>query len=197
VLTHALHMCAAVSCRFLIPLGIALGADLTFSQFIFQNLIPVTLGNIVGGLVFMVSCCCMICNNSISTMSATCITCGHTVMQQQCCCLGLMVSKRAAVHALTYHLWRGEAADTSAVQIGWTDAQVVVAGVVLTARAGCAGLLQDLPRSIAVHSLPASKHLANYVRLFCLSASVLQGTASSIFYGAMGGAKKMSEAAAH
>jgi formate/nitrite transporter FocA (FNT family) len=42
--------------RFLIPLGIALGADLTFSQFIFQNLIPVTLGNIVGGLVFMVSC---------------------------------------------------------------------------------------------------------------------------------------------
>jgi hypothetical protein len=30
-----------------------------------------------------------------------------------------------------------------------------------------------------------------------VAASVLQGTASSIFYGAMGGAKKMSEAAAH
>jgi hypothetical protein len=40
-------------CRFLIPLGIALGAELTFGQFITQNLIPVTLGNIVGGLVFM------------------------------------------------------------------------------------------------------------------------------------------------
>jgi formate/nitrite transporter FocA (FNT family) len=43
----------SVANMFLIPLGIALGADLTFSQFIFQNLIPVTLGNIVGGLVFM------------------------------------------------------------------------------------------------------------------------------------------------
>jgi hypothetical protein len=31
----------------------------------------------------------------------------------------------------------------------------------------------------------------------CLSACSLQGTASSIFYGALGGAKKMSEAAAH
>jgi formate/nitrite transporter FocA (FNT family) len=41
------------ACRFLIPLGIALGAELTFGQFITQNLIPVTLGNIVGGLVFM------------------------------------------------------------------------------------------------------------------------------------------------
>lgn len=40
-------------CRFLIPLGIAFGAELTFGQFITQNLIPVTLGNIVGGLVFM------------------------------------------------------------------------------------------------------------------------------------------------
>jgi hypothetical protein len=40
--------------------------------------------------------------------------------------------------------------------------------------------------------------LANCVRfLCCLSACALQGTASSIFYGAMGGAKKMSEAAAH
>jgi formate/nitrite transporter FocA (FNT family) len=61
VLTCALHVCAADPRRFLIPLGIALGADLTFSQFIFQNLIPVTLGNIVGGLVFMVSAgCCVV-----------------------------------------------------------------------------------------------------------------------------------------
>eukprot|EP00882_Tetradesmus_deserticola_P000319 GHRQ01000353.1.p1 GENE.GHRQ01000353.1~~GHRQ01000353.1.p1 ORF type:complete len:335 (+),score=141.29 GHRQ01000353.1:187-1191(+) len=43
----------SVANMFLIPLGIALGAELTFSQFIFQNLIPVTLGNIVGGMVFM------------------------------------------------------------------------------------------------------------------------------------------------
>jgi formate/nitrite transporter len=43
----------SVANMFLIPLGIALGAELTFGQFITQNLIPVTLGNIVGGLVFM------------------------------------------------------------------------------------------------------------------------------------------------
>lgn len=42
-----------INSRFLIPLGIALGAELTFGQFLTQNLIPVTLGNIVGGLVFM------------------------------------------------------------------------------------------------------------------------------------------------
>lgn len=53
------HRCCFAVCdsqptrRFLIPLGIALGAELTFGQFITQNLIPVTLGNIVGGLVFM------------------------------------------------------------------------------------------------------------------------------------------------
>jgi hypothetical protein len=50
VLTNARCFSAG---RFLIPLGIALGAELTFGQFITQNLIPVTLGNIVGGLVFM------------------------------------------------------------------------------------------------------------------------------------------------
>jgi formate/nitrite transporter FocA (FNT family) len=43
----------SVANMFLIPLGIALGAELTFGQFITQNLIPVTLGNIIGGLVFM------------------------------------------------------------------------------------------------------------------------------------------------
>lgn len=43
----------SVANMFLIPLGIALGADITFSHFITNNLIPVTLGNIVGGLVFM------------------------------------------------------------------------------------------------------------------------------------------------
>jgi formate/nitrite transporter FocA (FNT family) len=43
----------SVANMFIIPLGIALGADVTFSHFITSNLIPVTLGNIVGGMVFM------------------------------------------------------------------------------------------------------------------------------------------------
>jgi formate/nitrite transporter len=43
----------SVANMFLIPLGICLGADITFSHFLTNNLVPVTLGNIVGGLVFM------------------------------------------------------------------------------------------------------------------------------------------------
>lgn len=39
----------SVANMFFIPFGIASGANVTFSQFITQNLIPVTLGNIVGG----------------------------------------------------------------------------------------------------------------------------------------------------
>ena len=38
---------------FLIPLGIACGAPFTFGHFISSNLIPVTLGNIVGGAFFV------------------------------------------------------------------------------------------------------------------------------------------------
>lgn len=38
---------------FVIPLGIALGAPITFGQFITSNLIPVTLGNMVGGILCM------------------------------------------------------------------------------------------------------------------------------------------------
>lgn len=37
--------------RFLIPLGMALGAGVTWPQFLLANLLPVTLGNIVGGAV--------------------------------------------------------------------------------------------------------------------------------------------------
>lgn len=37
--------------RFLIPLGMALGAGVTVPQFLVANLLPVTLGNIVGGAV--------------------------------------------------------------------------------------------------------------------------------------------------
>jgi formate/nitrite transporter FocA (FNT family) len=34
---------------FIIPLGMLRGAEITMGQFFFKNLIPVTLGNIVGG----------------------------------------------------------------------------------------------------------------------------------------------------
>ena len=34
---------------FIIPLGILRGAEITVGQFFMNNLIPVTLGNIVGG----------------------------------------------------------------------------------------------------------------------------------------------------
>lgn len=37
--------------RFLIPLGMALGAGVTWPQFLSANLLPVTLGNIVGGAI--------------------------------------------------------------------------------------------------------------------------------------------------
>lgn len=38
---------------FFIPLGIAMGAKVTFAQFLVNNLLPVTLGNIIGGFVFV------------------------------------------------------------------------------------------------------------------------------------------------
>jgi len=45
----ALGLDHAVANMFLIPLGILRGADVSISQFFTRNLIPVTLGNIVGG----------------------------------------------------------------------------------------------------------------------------------------------------
>ena len=38
---------------FMIPMGIAVGADVTYLHFVTANLIPVTLGNIVGGAAFV------------------------------------------------------------------------------------------------------------------------------------------------
>ncbi len=38
---------------FFIPMGIVLGAKVTFSQFLWNNLLPVTLGNTIGGFVFV------------------------------------------------------------------------------------------------------------------------------------------------
>ena len=39
----------SIANMFIIPLGMLRGADVTVSQFFLKNLIPVTLGNIVGG----------------------------------------------------------------------------------------------------------------------------------------------------
>lgn len=39
--------------RFVIPLGMMLGAEVTWSQFFFNNLIPVTLGNTIAGVLMM------------------------------------------------------------------------------------------------------------------------------------------------
>jgi formate/nitrite transporter len=43
----------SVANMYIVPSGIMLGAGVTWSQFIKWNLLPVTLGNIVGGLVFV------------------------------------------------------------------------------------------------------------------------------------------------
>jgi formate transporter len=42
----------AVVNMFLIPVGMLLGANVSFSTWWFYNQIPVTLGNLVGGMVF-------------------------------------------------------------------------------------------------------------------------------------------------
>lgn len=47
----ALGLDHSVANMFIIPLGIMRGADVTFGQMMANNLIPVTLGNIVGGAV--------------------------------------------------------------------------------------------------------------------------------------------------
>jgi len=43
----------SVANMFFIPASIFYGADLTWSSFIFNNLIPVTIGNIIGGALFV------------------------------------------------------------------------------------------------------------------------------------------------
>jgi formate/nitrite transporter FocA (FNT family) len=43
----------SVANMFFIPVGIFYGADVTWTQFFILNLIPVTLGNIVGGSFFV------------------------------------------------------------------------------------------------------------------------------------------------
>ena len=44
----------------LVPMGMAMGADVTLSDFLWKNLLPVTLGNIVaGGCLLACMCACM------------------------------------------------------------------------------------------------------------------------------------------
>ncbi|PNW83155.1 hypothetical protein CHLRE_06g309000v5 [Chlamydomonas reinhardtii] len=43
----------SVANMFVIPLGMMLGAEVTWSQFFFNNLIPVTLGNTIAGVLMM------------------------------------------------------------------------------------------------------------------------------------------------
>jgi formate/nitrite transporter len=43
----------SVANMYFVPVGIVLGAGVTWSQFLKWNLLPVTLGNIVGGMVFV------------------------------------------------------------------------------------------------------------------------------------------------
>jgi formate/nitrite transporter len=43
----------SVANMFFIPLGIFLGAEVSWAQLFINNLIPVTLGNIVGGAIFV------------------------------------------------------------------------------------------------------------------------------------------------
>jgi formate/nitrite transporter FocA (FNT family) len=38
---------------FFIPLGMLNGADVSIGQFLFSNLLPVTIGNIIGGSLFV------------------------------------------------------------------------------------------------------------------------------------------------
>ncbi|GFH32433.1 low co2 inducible protein A, partial [Haematococcus lacustris] len=42
----------SVANMFFIPMGMVLGAKVTFSEFMLNNLLPVTLGNTLGGFLF-------------------------------------------------------------------------------------------------------------------------------------------------
>ena len=42
----------SVANMFIIPVGIFCGADVTFADFLVNNLVPVTIGNLLGALLF-------------------------------------------------------------------------------------------------------------------------------------------------
>jgi formate/nitrite transporter len=61
----------SVANRYFIPAGIMVGANVTWGQFIQWNLIPVTLGNIVGGFLFIGAVYYYSFKKELSTISPT------------------------------------------------------------------------------------------------------------------------------
>jgi len=61
----------SVANMYFIPTGIMLGANVTWAQFIQWNLIPVTIGNIVGGFIFIGAVYFYSFKKELSTMSPT------------------------------------------------------------------------------------------------------------------------------
>jgi formate/nitrite transporter len=61
----------SVANMYFIPTGIMLGANVTWGQFIGWNLIPVTLGNIVGGFVFIGAVYYISFKKELSTIAPT------------------------------------------------------------------------------------------------------------------------------
>ena len=57
----------SVANMYIIPAGMLLGAGVTWSQFLIWNLLPVTAGNIVGGLVFVGGACSFCFQRELST----------------------------------------------------------------------------------------------------------------------------------
>jgi formate/nitrite transporter len=61
----------SVANMYFIPTGIMLGANVTWAQFVQWNLIPVTLGNIVGGFIFIGAVYFYSFKKELSSMSPT------------------------------------------------------------------------------------------------------------------------------
>jgi formate/nitrite transporter len=61
----------SVANMYFIPAGIMAGANVTWGQFIYWNLIPVTIGNIVGGFIFIGAVYYWSFKKELSTMSPT------------------------------------------------------------------------------------------------------------------------------
>ena len=61
----------SVANMYFIPAGIFAGANVTWGQFIYWNLIPVTIGNIVGGFIFIGAAYYWSFKKELSSMSPT------------------------------------------------------------------------------------------------------------------------------
>ncbi|MGD1156547.1 MAG: formate/nitrite transporter family protein [Terriglobia bacterium] len=61
----------SVANMYFVPVGMMLGAGVTWSQFLKWNLLPVTLGNIVGGLVFVGAAYCFCFRRELSPSTSS------------------------------------------------------------------------------------------------------------------------------